>query len=154
MDLIELKSRDNISTDEKPNNTYLQFGELLTELKKKELSQNIVNIINNAVGQINSSTQTGAQLRKFVKKQQAIILKQTEKELKIVPKNYYRNLWLVLGFTAFGLPIGVAFGLSIGNIGLIGVGLPIGMGIGALVGSGIDKKAFNEGRQLNLEIKN
>ncbi|MFY8110592.1 MAG: hypothetical protein ACOVKP_01170 [Flavobacterium sp.] len=84
---------------------------------------------------------------------QTKIIKLLEKELKIVPKNYYRNLWSALGMSVFGLPMGAALGLSIGNIGLLGIGLPIGMLIGMLVGSQMDKKAFQEGRQLAIEIK-
>ena len=62
-------------------------------------------------------------------------------------------MWLAIGMSAFGLPIGVAFGLSIGNIGLMAIGLPIGMAIGAAVGTGMDKKALEAGRQLDIEIK-
>ena len=47
----------------------------------------------------------------------------------------------------------VAFGTSIGNMGLLGIGLPIGMVIGMAVGSGMDKKAVESGKQLDLEIK-
>ncbi len=54
---------------------------------------------------------------------------------------------------AFGIPLGVAFGISIGNMGLLGIGLPIGMVIGMAVGSVMDKKAVESGRQLDLEIK-
>ncbi|MBK8045016.1 MAG: hypothetical protein IPK21_21620 [Haliscomenobacter sp.] len=57
-----------------------------------------------------------------------------------------------LGMAAFGLPIGVAFGMSLGNIGLLGSGLPIGLAIGVALGSGLDKKAFKEGKQLDLDI--
>ena len=153
MNIIELKDRQNISTDIKLKRIYIQFEELLSELKKKELSQNIVASINDSIEQINSSILTGTQLSKLVKQKQTTILKQTEKELKIVPRNYYRNIWMLFGFTAIGLPIGVIFGLSLGNIGLLALGLPIGMAIGAAIGSSLDKKALNEGRQLNLEIK-
>jgi hypothetical protein len=76
-----------------------------------------------------------------------------EKELKVVPKNYYRTLWMALGMSAFGLPIGTAIGLFLGNIGLLAVGLPIGMGIGAVVGTNMDKKALAEGRTMDIEIK-
>jgi hypothetical protein len=55
--------------------------------------------------------------------------------------------------TSFGLPLGVAFGISIGNIGLLGLGLPIGMAIGLAVGTSMDKKAAAEGRQLAFEVK-
>jgi hypothetical protein len=89
----------------------------------------------------------------LIKQKQTKIIKLLEKELKIVPKNYYRNIWLAVGMSVFGLPIGVAFGVSIGNMGLLAIGLPIGMAIGTLVGSRMDKKAFEENRQLDIEIK-
>ena len=153
MSYLELKDIQNISSDIKLSRIYLQFTELLNELKKKKLSQNIVTIINDSVEHINSSKLMGSQLRKLIKQNQTSILKQTEKEFKIVPRNHYRNLWMLIGFTVFGLPIGIIFGAIIGNIGLLAVGLPIGMAIGATLGLGMDKKACKEGRQLNLEIK-
>ena len=55
--------------------------------------------------------------------------------------------------SAFGIPIGVAFGSSVGNMGLLAIGMPIGMGIGIAVGAHMDKKAADQGRQLDLEIK-
>jgi hypothetical protein len=81
------------------------------------------------------------------------LIKLIEKEVKLVPKNYYRNLWLTLGMAGFGIPIGVAFGASLGNMAFIGVGLPIGLAFGIALGTGMDKKALAEGRQLDLEIK-
>lgn len=151
--MIELKDRQNISNDIKLSRIYSQFGELLGELKKKELSQNIIASINDCIEQLNSSSLTGNELRKLVKRKQTAILKQAEKELKIVPKNYYRFIWMIFGLSGFGLPFGVAFELSMGKIGLLGVGLPLGMVIGFAIGSAMDKKALNEGRQLNLVIK-
>jgi hypothetical protein len=154
MNIKELKNREDISNDFKMNRMYSQFSALLNELKKKELSQDIYNLINESVDILNLSTLNGSQLSKILKQKQTAILKQVEKEHKIVPINHYRNLWMVLGMSAFGVPIGVAFGLSIGNIGLLAIGLPIGMGIGIAVGMSMDKKAMNEGRQLNIVIKN
>jgi hypothetical protein len=60
---------------------------------------------------------------------------------------------MAIGMSAFGIPLGVAFGTSLGNMGLLGIGIPIGMVIGMAIGSGMDKKAFEEGRQLDLEMK-
>lgn len=77
-----------------------------------------------------------------------------EKEHKIVPKNYYQSLWMLLGMAAFGLPIGAAFGASIGNMAFLSIGLPIGMVIGLAMGAGMDKKALKEGRQLDVEVWN
>jgi hypothetical protein len=154
MPIKELNNRQDISSDDKLNKLYTQFGELLKELRKRELSENIEKLINDAVDEINASTLAEPQFIKLVKQKQASILKQIEKELKIVPINYYQNLWMIFGFTSFGLPIGVAIGLSLGNIAYLGVGLPFGFIIGNAIGSSMDKKALAEGRQLNIEIKN
>ena len=81
------------------------------------------------------------------------IIKKLEKEVKLVPKNYYSYLWLAIGIASFGVPIGVAFGAMLGNMAFLGIGLPIGLAIGFLVGYEMDKKAYEEGRQLDVEIK-
>ncbi len=154
MNSKELNIRQDISTDNKLNRIYTQFSELLNELRKKELNKNVERSINESIDNLNSSTLSGTQLTKLVKQKQTAILKQVEKEQKIVPKNYYRTMWMLFGMSGIGLPIGVAFGLSIGNIGLLGLGLPIGMAIGLAIGMSLDKKALNEGRQLDIEIKN
>ena len=153
MNMIELKERQNISDNINLSKIYVQLAELLKELKKKQLPHKIIESVNQDIEEINSTSLTDNELRKLVKQKQTRIIKLVEKELKIVPKNYYRNLWLVVGMSAFGLPIGVVFGLSIGNMGLLALGLPIGMAIGIVVGSGMDKKASVEGRQLDVEIK-
>ncbi len=153
MTIIDLKERTDLANDMKLGSIYAQFGVLLNELRKKQLNEDLIKSINAFIETINASSVTGNDLRKLVKQAQTAILKQVEKEHKIVTKNHYRNMWMLLGFTAFGLPIGVSFGLSVGNIGLMAVGLPIGMAIGAAVGSSMDKKAVAEGRQLDIEIK-
>jgi len=60
---------------------------------------------------------------------------------------------LAIGMSAFGIPFGVVFGASLDNMGYLGIGLPIGMAVGMVIGAGMDKKAFEEGRQLDLEYK-
>ncbi len=153
MNIKELKVRENITSDDKLHKLYTQFRELLIELKKKELTENIIRAINQAVEEINTSTLTGNELKKCVKQKQTALLKQIEKELKIVPKTYYQTLWMLFGFSGFGIPIGLAIAYFLGNAGLFGLGLPIGLGVGAVVGLSLDKKALKEGRQLDLVIK-
>lgn len=154
MSIIELNSKGKITSDAKLGFVRFQFEELLKELKKRELPQNIIASVNESVEQINGSSLSGKELANFINKRQRNILKQIEKELKIVPRNYYRTIWMLFGISGIGIPIGAAFGLFMKNLGLLGIGLPIGAAIGALVGSLLDKKALEEGRQLNLEIKN
>ena len=153
MKINELNQKPEIDTNIKLKEAYLQFEKLLIEMRKKELPDSLVVTINAAIEELNSISGSGDELRKIVKKKQTRIIELLEKDLKLVPKNHYRNLWLALGMAAFGIPLGVAFGASFGNMAFLGIGLPIGMAIGIAVGTGMDKKAFKEGRQLDLEIK-
>lgn len=153
MIISELKSPRNIEENSKLKNIYNQFDKYLNELRKKELSDNLILSVNKNIDTLNSSNSSEKYLRKEIKKVQTKTVSLVEKDSKIVPKNYYRNLWLVLGMTAFGLPFGVLFGMVFKNMIFLSMGLPIGMGIGIAVGTGMDKKAIQEGRQLDVEIK-
>lgn len=153
MNLHHLKERANQSEDEKLKNLLGQLRSLIQELNQRKLPNEVANYINQDIDEINASTLTSSALRKLVKQKQNRILKLLEKELKLVTKRYYQTLWMVLGMSVFGVPIGVLMGSVIKNMGMIGVGLPIGMGVGIAVGSFLDKKAAEEGRQLNFESK-
>ena len=154
--IMQLKSLNKDSAfikDEKVKMIYNQFEKLISELRNKDLTVDLVNFVNAKIDEINSHKDLGKELRKKIKKDQTEIIKRLEKDLKIVPINYYRNTWLAIGMAGFGIPLGVAFGASFGNMGYLGIGLPIGMAIGIAVGTAMDKKALEEGRQLDVEIK-
>lgn len=153
MEIIKPDLKPELLTDSKTKALYDQFQQLLNELEKKKISAETAEKVNRETALINSTALRDKDLHKMLKQKQNDIIKLLEKEHKIVPKNYYRNLWLAVGMGAFGLPIGVAFGLLIHNIALLSIGLPIGMAIGVVVGSSLDKKAEAEGRQLDVEIK-
>jgi|SRR5690554_276000 len=152
MNLLELHKKENLTENIELSKVYIQLEELLKELKKKKLSPQVVEHINLEIKELNTSSLTDSRLLKFAKEKRTKIIRLLEKEHKIVPKNYYRNLWLVLGMSAFGLPLGVVFGLMTSNMGLLAIGLPIGMAIGIAVGTKMDNKAQEEGRQLQIEI--
>lgn len=153
MEIIKPDLKPELLTDSKTKALYDQFQQLLNELEKKKISADTAEKVNRETALINSTALRDKDLHKMLKQKQNDIIKLLEKEHKIVPKNYYRNLWLAVGMGAFGLPIGVAFGLLIHNIALLSIGLPIGMAIGVVVGSSLDKKAEAEGKQLDVEIK-
>jgi len=154
MTIIKLRGVKNLESDIRLNQLYSQFDILLSELRKKELPDSFIQTINNEVEEINTSDSlTTNDLRKVIKKKQTAILRLIEKDLKLVPKNYYRTLWLALGMTVFGIPLGVLAGVLLGNSSLFILGLPIGVAIGVTVGTLMDKTAAKENRQLNLEIK-
>jgi len=153
MEILDLNKRPEMVQDKKLMKVYIQFDQLLSVLKKKDLPVDIITAINNDIEQLNAISDTEKTLRKKVSKAQRNLIHLLEKELKLVVKNHYRNLWLALGMSAFGVPLGVAFGAVLDNMGLLGIGLPIGMAIGMAIGTTMDKKAFEEGRQLDLEIE-
>jgi len=154
MTIIKLRGLKNLSSDIKLSQIYDQFDTLLKELRKRVLPDSIIQTINNEVEEINTyNSLTTNDLIKLIKKKQTAILRLIEKDLKLVPENYYRTLWLALGMTAFGIPLGVLFGVIIRTPGLFALGIPVGLAIGVTVGTAMDKKAAKENRQLNVEIK-
>jgi len=153
MEIYELKEKDGNNENVKLSRIYLQLKELLEELKSKELPQNVVESINHAIEELNSTVYTGNRLLKLLKKNQTKIIGLLEREVKIVPKGHYRNQWLILGMSIFGIPLGIVLGLSVfGDISLFPIGFPIGIVIGIAIGSNMDKKAQKEGRQLTAEM--
>lgn len=153
MEINQLNLNPEKINNQKLKSLYAQFEEILDKIKQKKISYQTIYFINREIDQANSTALRDTSLFKLLKDKQNIIIKHLEKEHKIVPKNYYKNLWLAVGMTAFGLPMGIVLGLLIGNIGLMAIGLPIGLGIGAAVGTLMDKKALQDGRQIDVEIK-
>lgn len=74
----------------------------MNELKDKGLNHNVVAFINECVDDLNTSTFEGNKLIQFAIQKQSDILKQIEKEHRIVPKNHYRNIWGLAGMTIWG----------------------------------------------------
>jgi hypothetical protein len=153
MVMKKLIERQYIIENTKAFLRYHQLVELLKALEKRELPNEIIDFINQHIELLNSVSDTEKYFAKTIKETENEIIKHIEKKTNVVPKNHYRKRWLALGIGAFGLPIGVTIGSVSGNMGMLGAGLPIGLGIGSVVGSSMDKKAFNEGRQLDFEVK-
>jgi len=137
---------------DKTKSAYEQFERLILEIKKKKLPEEIELVINKHITQLNSITDTDKTLRNEIRKEQSKIVGMLAQKLKIVPINYFRKTWFVLGMTVFGIPIGAAFGLSLNTMAYLGIGLPVGMSIGLAMGSRMDNKAKEEGRQLDIEL--
>ena len=151
--MIKLITREKIIENVKASNRYNQLGTLLNAIELIILPQETTDFIDQEIEQLNAVSNEDRFFGKAVKEKENKIVKFLEKKHKIVPKKYYQTLWMVLGMSAFGVPMGVAFGLMMGNLGLLGIGLPIGMGVGIGVGTYLDKRALNEGRQLDVDLK-
>lgn len=153
--MMSIKKID-LSIDAKQDQKLFQYVEnlelLLEELRKRELPYELVEKLNEYIDQINAIQDNDRKRIRMLKKAPHHIISITEKEMKLVAKHYYRNMWLALGLSVFGMPLGIAFSMSIGNMAFIGVGMPIGMVIGMGLGVTMDKKAKSEGRQLEFEM--
>jgi len=153
MEIIELVNRPNIEQDKKLTNKYAYFEKLIVELNKKEIPSEIADYINKDIEEVNSFSGSNKDLLKLLRKAQSSIFKLVEKELKLVPKNLYRGRWLAIGMSAFGVSFGVAFGVIFDNMAFLGIGIPFGLVIGLVIGAGMDKKALEDGKQLDIELK-
>lgn len=123
---------------------------LIQELNSRKLPEYIVNQINEYVDSIDSYEGSPKKLARFINQLTAKMLELLKKELNIVPKNYYQNLWMAIGIGAFGVPIGIIWFAILDNPAFISIGLPLGLPIGIAIGAMIDKKAAKEGRQLEF----
>ena len=152
MDIIAFQPKIETKQEDKLYKACIKFKELLSELRKKELDADLIKSVNREIEYLNTISDSSKLLKSQIKKKQSTIIKLVEKEAKLVVKNHYRNLWLAIGMAVFGIPLGVAFGATLGNMAFLGIGLPIGFTIGIAIGSNMDKKAKEEGRQLDFEM--
>ncbi len=131
---------------------FTSLSNLIFSAGKHSLPDSMVMYFNqeiDSIGQFKGTTEETIQKLTAVQKD---FLNKLEKEQKLVPKNHYRNIWLTLGIAVFGVPLGVAFGLLIDNMAMLGVGLPIGLALGIGFGSFLDQKAKKQGNQLDFII--
>ncbi len=128
------------------------FQKLVEQLNTKEIPDLLAEWINEHIEELNTFSGSEKARRKLIKKNQWNILRRVEKELQLVPKKMYLKRWMAIGMAVFGVPLGAAFGTSMGNMAFIGIGIPIGMVIGMSIGAAMDKKAQEENRQLDVEI--
>lgn len=153
MEIIKLKEIPGLELSRRLKYRYDEFGLLLDLLRTKDLPAELVHSINRYIEEINSLSLSNKELLKKVRAAEFRMLKMIEKEEKLVPKNTYRNRWMAIGMSVFGVPLGIAFGASLGNMAFLAIGIPAGMSIGIAIGTGMDKKALEEGRQLDIEIR-
>ena len=153
MEIITIIDRENATGKERNSTLWNQFLQLIEILRNNNLPEEMIGFLNDQIQELNEYPCGTVDFYKLVKKKQTFILNRLERDLKMVPKNYYMNLWIALGIGGFGLPIGVALGSSMGNMAFLGLGLPFGLAIGIALGSHLDKKAKADGKQLDIEIK-
>ena len=150
MQIEKLKKKYSTTQNPKLAKAYYKIENLIDALQKKEVSQGVWDVINTDIKIINAFIGTEKALIKALKKTVVKILRFVEKELEYVSKHHYRNQWMALGIGVLGVVFGTVFSSALGNYSFMGIGIPIGMAIGMAYGTTLDKKAEEEGRQLDL----
>lgn len=147
-----IKPLKEINTSENPKLQKLSNNlvKLINSLNEKGVSGEVVENINAEIEAINEISDEKA-LMKAIRKGYTSIIRTVNKELGFVTKGHYRTLWMSLGMTAFGVPIGLAISYSISDgPAFLGTGFAFGIPLGLALGVFLDKKAAKEGRQLSV----
>ena len=152
MNLYRLKSRPALQPESKAFKKQEKLNTLLAELETRNLPESLSNTINKKVEKLNDLEGSEKELLKQYVKFQQDVLRLVKEQCGLIAKNHYRNIWLPVGMSAFGIPLGTSFGLTLGNMGFLGIGLPFGMAIGTAIGVQKDKAAAAEGKVLDVEI--
>lgn len=141
-----LKNRTELSQNKKYVKASSKMQDLIAALNKKEISDEIIRVINEDIKTLNLFVGTDKQLIKLTKKTISKILKLVDTKLKLVAKHHYRNLGMIIGML-FGPIVTLPFD----GFGYNGLGLVFGMVFGIAIGTNLDKKAAKEGKQLDIE---
>jgi len=150
---IKNPERPSSPISKKLEKKYVLFEKLTAALNQHEIPEELAEQLNAEIKQLNAISDTAKEKPGKMAKVHARIIRKVLKELGLVPKNYHRNLWMGIGMAAFGVPMGVAFGLSLDNMAYLGIGLPLGLAVGLAVGIAMDEKAKKDGKQLDLDYE-
>ncbi len=149
--MIQPKVRPGIADDKRLNASYRRVVPLVRALEQKYIPAENESRFNTVISEVNAVPDDGRTLSRAINRAHSRIATIAEQELKLVAPGHYQTLWMSIGLASFGVPFGMLFGLLIDNFGLFGIGLPTGLAIGVAVGAGMERKAAEEGRQLDLE---
>ncbi|HEY3385922.1 MAG TPA: hypothetical protein VGK46_05390 [Saprospiraceae bacterium] len=153
MEILKLNARPGMFLDIKLKHEFDAFEKMILELEKRQLPSSILILINQDIKDLNDFAGPSKAFAVEISKKRNGILQILSRDLKLVPRNHYRNVWLAMGMMIFGVPFGMMLGTVLGNLALFPIGLPMGLILGIMVGTSLDKKAFENGRQLDIVLK-
>ncbi len=131
---------------------YKKLFLLIEELENHNLTPDTESAVNTIITNYNAYNGPAEKLGRTIGKARVDILRVVEKNMKLIPKNAMLIRWMGIGMSAFGISLGAAYFVVLGNMAFMGVGIGIGLSIGVAIGAGLDNKAKKENRQLNIEL--
>ena len=140
-----------LASDKKYNRSLSKLSSLIEAINQKNVPQSFSDLSNQKILELDRLTGPVRKHRKALDQTYQDLMTRARKELNLVTKNYYQNLWMALGLSVFGVPMGIGLSFALrGDISLMGAFLAMGLPIGLAIGAGMDKKAAKEGRQLDI----
>ena len=97
MRIEKLKELENAINNPRLIKAYNKVHYLIEALSTKEIPSEVLNSINEAIKFLNSFSGTEKEITKAFNKKYKNILTLVKKELRFVPKNHYKTLWMVMG---------------------------------------------------------
>tara|TARA_R100001369_G_scaffold22674_3_gene41357 strand:+ start:23973 stop:24431 length:459 start_codon:yes stop_codon:yes gene_type:complete len=152
MNLQPIEYPSSIRRSEENRSHFQKFDSFLEELRRMELPPEVIVSLNNQLEKLHSFSGSEKQFFKKLKITKAVLLKILYKEVHVVPKNHYRNLWIALGLSAIGIPVGILLSLYLDNSIYIALGIALGSTMGVLIGNYLDNQAEEEGRQIEIYV--
>jgi hypothetical protein len=126
-------------TDEKSEKgIYNNFIQILSSIKKKDLTEKQLQLIEEQISVLNLKTNTENK-RKYYGQRLSEFKTFLKKEFSFIAKNHYRNKGI-----AIGISIGIAIGVT--TTFNIALGMSVGMMFGLAIGQSKDTEAKGKGR--------
>jgi hypothetical protein len=151
MNIESINRRKDAGQNQKLAKAYSKFEGLREALNIKNLPESNIAEINEDIHRVNTFLGSEKELIKLLKKTYTAILAYVGKELNLVSKIHYQQLWMVYGMFAGILVSTISFNFFQTDFwSLQALGLPMGMLFGLLAGRNRDIKAKNDGLQLNV----
>jgi len=145
---LEISAENDLKLRTAINN----FTVLIDEIKVKAIPEEVCYKINSQIDFMNTLVNSDeSKIKKKLEITYHKILLILRRDLGIVPENYYRNLYLALGMSVFGLPIGALIAFLSGNYSFLAIGMLFGLSIGVLVGAKKDKIADEENKVIKVQ---
>lgn len=142
----------SVKEDQKLYTSISKHNILISEIETKNIPEEVCYKVNYQIDKINSiNGESEEQIKKQLEITFKKILNILEQDLGIIPQNYYRNMWLALGMSVFGLPLGVLIATFSSNISYLVFGMLIGMIAGLAYGSKKDQDALKENKVIILK---
>lgn len=151
MAITTLLPRPELEAGSRTGQQYDKLRALVAELERRGLPEEPARAVSREVETLNGHEGTEKAFARQLQKAWNAVLKVVREGPGWVPRNYHRNTWMALGLAVFGVPLGVTFGLSLGSMAFLGIGFPIGLAIGLALGAGLDQKAAEQGKQLDVD---